>query len=202
MISIISMQSIFRGTGRWRLSVVRRRVVSMLWLNQESGCLKRSARVLPVKVPLTVVHQLILVWVSEILTNRWVCVAEGSLQSSYPAFVMYTSLIYKNIMAPVYTSLKGVSVASLFGNLFQVLWVFGNLYVMLSQKATMLSSSPFTEESSSSDESSSSGEEDSSSFCSSHASSSSYKDSSPGSPRSLKRGTERIQDKRFYIFSS
>uniref|UniRef100_A0A3B4WF39 Pleckstrin homology, MyTH4 and FERM domain containing H2 n=1 Tax=Seriola lalandi dorsalis TaxID=1841481 RepID=A0A3B4WF39_SERLL len=54
------------------------------------------------------------------------------------------------------------------------------------QKATLLSSSPFSDESSSSEESSSSGEEDGS-FCSSHTSSSSRKDSSPGSPRSLKR---------------
>uniref|UniRef100_A0A4W6FZ06 Pleckstrin homology, MyTH4 and FERM domain containing H2 n=1 Tax=Lates calcarifer TaxID=8187 RepID=A0A4W6FZ06_LATCA len=80
--------------------------------------------------------------------------------SSYPAFVMYTSLIYKNMTTPVYTTLKG--------------------------KATLLSSSPFSDESSSSEESSSSGEEDGS-FCSSHTSSSSRKDSSPGSPRSLKR---------------
>lgn len=57
------------------------------------------------------------------------------------------------------------------------------------QKATLLSSSPFSDESSSSEESSSSGEEDGS-LCSSHTSSSSRKDSSPGSPRSLKRGTE------------
>uniref|UniRef100_A0A3B4ZV35 Pleckstrin homology, MyTH4 and FERM domain containing H2 n=1 Tax=Stegastes partitus TaxID=144197 RepID=A0A3B4ZV35_9TELE len=74
-----------------------------------------------------------------------------SLQSSYPAFVMYTSLIYKNMTTPVYTTLKGVSTSS-----------------------------------SSSEESSSSGEEDGS-LCSSHTSSSSRKDSSPGSPRSLKR---------------
>uniref|UniRef100_A0AAQ5XUX0 Pleckstrin homology domain containing, family H (with MyTH4 domain) member 2 n=1 Tax=Amphiprion ocellaris TaxID=80972 RepID=A0AAQ5XUX0_AMPOC len=49
-----------------------------------------------------------------------------------------------------------------------------------------MSSSPFSDESSSSEESSSSGEEDGS-LCSSHTSSSSRKDSSPGSPRSLKR---------------
>ncbi|XP_049927890.1 pleckstrin homology domain-containing family H member 2 [Epinephelus moara] len=85
---------------------------------------------------------------------------DPSLQSSYPAFVMYTSLIYKNMTTPVYTTLKG--------------------------KATLLSSSPFSDESSSSEESSSSGEEDGS-VCSSHTSSSSRKDSSPGSPRSLKR---------------
>uniref|UniRef100_A0A8C4EKP9 Pleckstrin homology domain containing, family H (with MyTH4 domain) member 2 n=1 Tax=Dicentrarchus labrax TaxID=13489 RepID=A0A8C4EKP9_DICLA len=86
--------------------------------------------------------------------------ANPSLQSSYPAFVMYTSLIYKNMTTPVYTTLKG--------------------------KATLLSSSPFSDDSSSSEESSSSGEEDGS-ICSSHTSSSSRKDSSPGSPRSLKR---------------
>ncbi|XP_037638701.1 pleckstrin homology domain-containing family H member 2 isoform X2 [Sebastes umbrosus] len=85
---------------------------------------------------------------------------DPSLQSSYPAFVMYTSLIYRNMTTPVYTTLKG--------------------------KATLLSSSPFSDESSSSEESSSSGEEDGS-HCSSHTSSSSRKDSSPGSPRSLKR---------------
>uniref|UniRef100_A0A671V7N1 Pleckstrin homology, MyTH4 and FERM domain containing H2 n=1 Tax=Sparus aurata TaxID=8175 RepID=A0A671V7N1_SPAAU len=85
---------------------------------------------------------------------------DPSLQSSYPAFVMYTSLIYKNMTTPVYTTLKG--------------------------KATLLSSSPFSDESSSSEESSSSGEEDGS-LCSSHTSSSSRKDSTPGSPRSLKR---------------
>ncbi|KAG7511976.1 pleckstrin-likey domain-containing family H member 2 [Solea senegalensis] len=85
---------------------------------------------------------------------------DPSLQSSYPAFVMYTSLVYKNMTTPVYTTLKG--------------------------KATLLSSSPFSDESSSSEESSSSGEEDSS-VCSSRTSSSSRKDSSPGSPRSLKR---------------
>ncbi|XP_034537477.1 pleckstrin homology domain-containing family H member 2 [Notolabrus celidotus] len=85
---------------------------------------------------------------------------DSSLQSSYPAFVMYTSLIYKNMTTPVYTTLKG--------------------------KATLLSSSPFSDESSSSEESSSSGEEDGS-ICSSRTSSSSRKDSTPGSPRSLKR---------------
>uniref|UniRef100_A0A8C6UW39 Pleckstrin homology domain containing, family H (with MyTH4 domain) member 2 n=1 Tax=Neogobius melanostomus TaxID=47308 RepID=A0A8C6UW39_9GOBI len=58
--------------------------------------------------------------------------------------------------------------------------------ILYLQKATLLSSSPFTDESSSSEESSSSGEEDGS-VCSSHASSGSRKDSSPGSPRSLKR---------------
>uniref|UniRef100_A0A8C4EIF5 Pleckstrin homology domain containing, family H (with MyTH4 domain) member 2 n=1 Tax=Dicentrarchus labrax TaxID=13489 RepID=A0A8C4EIF5_DICLA len=58
--------------------------------------------------------------------------------------------------------------------------------VSVLQKATLLSSSPFSDDSSSSEESSSSGEEDGS-ICSSHTSSSSRKDSSPGSPRSLKR---------------
>ncbi|XP_054456041.1 pleckstrin homology domain-containing family H member 2 [Anoplopoma fimbria] len=85
---------------------------------------------------------------------------DPSLQSSYPAFVMYTSLVYKNMTAPVYTTLKG--------------------------KATLLSSSPFSDESSSSEESSSSGEEDGS-LSSSRTSSSSRKDGSPGSPGSLKR---------------
>ncbi|XP_029031270.1 pleckstrin homology domain-containing family H member 2 [Betta splendens] len=82
-----------------------------------------------------------------------------SLQS-YPAFVMYTSLIYKNMTTPVYTTLKG--------------------------KATLLSSSSFSDQSSSSEESSSSDEDDGS-FCSSHTSSSSHKNGSSGSPRSLKR---------------
>uniref|UniRef100_A0A672ZY41 Pleckstrin homology domain containing, family H (with MyTH4 domain) member 2 n=1 Tax=Sphaeramia orbicularis TaxID=375764 RepID=A0A672ZY41_9TELE len=82
-----------------------------------------------------------------------------SLQSSYPAFVMYTSLIYKNMTTPVYTTLKGVRTR-----------VHGETYSSIY--------SPL--------ESSSSGEEDGS-VCSSHASSGSRKDSSPGSPRSLKR---------------
>uniref|UniRef100_A0A673VZ23 Pleckstrin homology, MyTH4 and FERM domain containing H2 n=1 Tax=Salmo trutta TaxID=8032 RepID=A0A673VZ23_SALTR len=78
-----------------------------------------------------------------------------SLQSSYPAFVLYTSLIFKNMTTPVYTTLKG--------------------------KATLLSSSPFSEESCSSEESSTS-------KCSSHPSRSGpRKNSNPGSPRSLKR---------------
>uniref|UniRef100_A0A146X4C5 Pleckstrin domain-containing family H member 2 n=1 Tax=Fundulus heteroclitus TaxID=8078 RepID=A0A146X4C5_FUNHE len=85
---------------------------------------------------------------------------DPSLQASYPAFVMYTSLIYKNMTTPVYTTVKG--------------------------KATLLSSCPFSDESSSSEESSSSGEEDGS-VCSSQTSSDSRKDSGPGSPRSLKR---------------
>ncbi|XP_077437927.1 pleckstrin homology domain-containing family H member 2 [Vanacampus margaritifer] len=85
---------------------------------------------------------------------------DPSLQSSDPAFVIYTSLIYKNMTTPVYTTLKG--------------------------KATLLSNNPYLDESSSSEESSSSGEEDGS-LCSSHTSSSSHKDSNTGSPRSLKR---------------
>ncbi|XP_057703666.1 pleckstrin homology domain-containing family H member 2 isoform X2 [Corythoichthys intestinalis] len=85
---------------------------------------------------------------------------DPSLQASCPAFVIYTSLIYKNMTAPVYTTLKG--------------------------KATLLSNNPFLDESSSSEESSSSGEEDGS-LCSSNTSSSSLKGSNPGSPRSLKR---------------
>ncbi|XP_049591747.1 pleckstrin homology domain-containing family H member 2 isoform X2 [Syngnathus scovelli] len=85
---------------------------------------------------------------------------DPSLQSSYPAFVIYTSLIYKNMTAPVYTTLKG--------------------------KATLLSNNPYLDESSSSEESSSSGEEDGS-LCSSQASFGSNKDCNPGSPRSIKR---------------
>ncbi|XP_061693306.1 pleckstrin homology domain-containing family H member 2 isoform X2 [Syngnathoides biaculeatus] len=85
---------------------------------------------------------------------------DPSQQSSDPAFVIYTSLIYKNMTTPIYTTLKG--------------------------KATLLSNNPFLDESSSSEESSSSGEEDGS-LCSSHTSSSSYKDTNPGSPRCLKR---------------
>ena len=38
-------------------------------------------------------------------------VPDHSLQSSYPAFVFYTSLIYNNMTTPVYTTLKGVGVA-------------------------------------------------------------------------------------------
>ncbi|XP_068182982.1 pleckstrin homology domain-containing family H member 2 isoform X2 [Antennarius striatus] len=85
---------------------------------------------------------------------------DPSLQSSYAAFVMYTSLIYKNMTMPVYTALKG--------------------------KATLLSSSPFADEPLSSEESSSSGEEEGS-VCSSQTSSLSRKDSTPGSPHSIKR---------------
>ncbi len=79
------------------------------------------------------------------------------------------------------------------------LWMSASMYwyrvdhhpTSVSQKATLLSSSPFSDESSSSEESSSSGEEDGS-LCGSHTSSSSRKDSSPGSPRSLKRGTTQF----------
>ncbi|XP_077470135.1 pleckstrin homology domain-containing family H member 2 [Stigmatopora argus] len=85
---------------------------------------------------------------------------DPSQQSSCPAYVIYTSLIYKNMTTPVYTTLKG--------------------------KATLLSNNPFLDESSSSEESSSSGEEDGS-LCSSNTSSTSLKGSNPGSPRSLKR---------------
>ncbi|CAG6017975.1 unnamed protein product [Menidia menidia] len=88
-------------------------------------------------------------------------VKDPSLQSSYPSFVMFTSLVYKNMTTPVYTTLKG--------------------------KATLLSSSPISDESSSSEESSSSGGEEDGSLSSSHNSSSSRKDSGTGSPRSLKR---------------
>uniref|UniRef100_A0A3B4B1G6 Uncharacterized protein n=1 Tax=Periophthalmus magnuspinnatus TaxID=409849 RepID=A0A3B4B1G6_9GOBI len=35
-----------------------------------------------------------------------------SASKSYPAFVMYTSMIYKNMTTPVYTTLKGVSMSS------------------------------------------------------------------------------------------
>lgn len=105
---------------------------------------------------------------------------------------MFTSLVYKNLTSPVYTTLKGVSgaVGGVSSPVHHLL-----LLLLLSvsvQKATLLSSGPFSDQSSSSEESSSSGEEDGS-VCSSHTSSSSRKDSSPGSPRSLKRGQyERV----------
>lgn len=85
----------------------------------------------PVKVPLTVADALTAPCPSLRDLNQppGVCVAERSLQSSYPAFVMYTSLIYKNITTPVYTSLKGVSASgALRGSLGQVLEVFARLY--------------------------------------------------------------------------
>ncbi|KAF3842400.1 hypothetical protein F7725_024351 [Dissostichus mawsoni] len=63
---------------------------------------------------------------------------DHSLKSSYPAFVMYTSLIYRNMTTPVYTTLKGFRRG-------------GRLHLQL------------------------------------YTPSSSRKDSSPGSPRSLKR---------------
>ncbi|XP_013876605.1 pleckstrin homology domain-containing family H member 2 isoform X2 [Austrofundulus limnaeus] len=88
---------------------------------------------------------------------------DRSLQSSCPAFVMYTSLIYRNMTSPLYTTLKG--------------------------KASLQSSASLSGESCSSDESTSSGEDDSS-ICCSQASSGSRADGSPGSlgsPRSLKR---------------
>uniref|UniRef100_A0A3Q2YPC4 Pleckstrin homology, MyTH4 and FERM domain containing H2 n=1 Tax=Hippocampus comes TaxID=109280 RepID=A0A3Q2YPC4_HIPCM len=80
--------------------------------------------------------------------------SKPSLQSSCPAFVIYTSLIYRNMTAPVYTTLKG--------------------------KATLLSNNPYLDESCSSEESSSSEEEDGS-LCSSHTSSGSHKDVSTSS---------------------
>ncbi|KAL0964359.1 hypothetical protein UPYG_G00322800 [Umbra pygmaea] len=86
---------------------------------------------------------------------------DSSLQSSYPAFMLYTSLIYQNMTTPVYTMLKG--------------------------KATLLSSSPLSEDSSGSEESSSSGDEDESLSSSNTSTSSSHKSRNPGSPRSLKR---------------
>ncbi|XP_068597340.1 pleckstrin homology domain-containing family H member 2 [Brachionichthys hirsutus] len=85
---------------------------------------------------------------------------DPSLQSSYAAFVMYTSLIYRNVTVPVYSVERG--------------------------KAALLSSSPFLDDSLSSEESSSSGEEDAS-LCGVHTPSPSHKDSSPGSPHALKR---------------
>ncbi|XP_051507154.1 pleckstrin homology domain-containing family H member 2 isoform X2 [Myxocyprinus asiaticus] len=91
---------------------------------------------------------------------------DSSYPSSYPAHILYTSLIYRNTSMPVFTTLKG--------------------------RATLLSNSRFSEESSSSEEEDSSeegqsGEEDSS-VCSSYTSASdSHKISSHGSPRSLKR---------------
>ncbi|KAJ8014229.1 hypothetical protein DPEC_G00038080 [Dallia pectoralis] len=86
---------------------------------------------------------------------------DTSLQSSYPAFMLYTSLIYKDMSLPVYTTLKG--------------------------KATLLSSSPLSEDSSSSEESSSSAEEDESARGSHTSGSSSRKNSCPGSPHPLKK---------------
>lgn len=82
----------------------------MLLLNQGSDCRTRPVRVIPAEVrnlgmkpaPFSAVH----------LTNCGVIYSDLSLQASYPAFVMYTSLIYKNMTTPVYTTLKGVSAAS------------------------------------------------------------------------------------------
>ncbi|XP_028845370.1 pleckstrin homology domain-containing family H member 2 isoform X2 [Denticeps clupeoides] len=88
---------------------------------------------------------------------------DSSLQSSYPDLLLYTSLIYRNMSMPTYTTLKG--------------------------RATLLSSSDLSDEcwSSSEDESSeescvSAGED--TSMCSSHTSGSS---SHKGSPQTLKR---------------
>ena len=90
----------------------------MLWLNQESDCLRRPAQTLPAKVrqgkrSFWVVGFLFffLPDLSQLTNQTVMCVADPSLQSSYPAFVMYTSLIYKNMTTPVYTTLKGVSSA-------------------------------------------------------------------------------------------
>lgn len=89
----------------------------MLWLNQESDCLRRRAQTLLAKVRRWKRRSFINT-VSAIETFSWItnccviCAADPSLQSSYPAFVMYTSLIYKNMTTPVYTTLKGVSAAS------------------------------------------------------------------------------------------
>ncbi|MEQ2160572.1 hypothetical protein GOODEAATRI_000643 [Goodea atripinnis] len=48
------------------------------------------------------------------MSHTWgVFPSDPSLQASYPAFVMYTLLIYKNMTPPVYTTLKGVSSAGL-----------------------------------------------------------------------------------------
>ncbi|XP_057198599.1 pleckstrin homology domain-containing family H member 2-like isoform X2 [Triplophysa rosa] len=87
--------------------------------------------------------------------------------SSCPAYMLYTSLVYKNTSTPVFTTLKG--------------------------RATLLSTNEFPEEWSSSEEEESSeecqcysGEE--MSLCGSHTSGSeSHKNSSHESPRSLKR---------------
>ncbi|XP_017546097.1 pleckstrin homology domain-containing family H member 2 isoform X1 [Pygocentrus nattereri] len=90
---------------------------------------------------------------------------DSSHPSSYPAFMLYTSLIYRNMNTPVYTTVKG--------------------------RAALLSSSQLSEESSSSEEDessedclSNSGEEESGSYTSGSISG---KASSHDSPRSLKR---------------
>uniref|UniRef100_W5KAF4 Pleckstrin homology, MyTH4 and FERM domain containing H2 n=1 Tax=Astyanax mexicanus TaxID=7994 RepID=W5KAF4_ASTMX len=89
---------------------------------------------------------------------------DSSHPSSYPAFMLYTSLIYRNMSTPVYTTVKG--------------------------RATLLSCSQLSEESSSSEEDesseechSNSGEEESGSYTSGSTSKGSCQDS----PRSLKR---------------
>lgn len=87
----------------------------MLWLNQELDCLRRPAQTLLAKVrqeiegAVLAVSRSSLVTVLNMSNSTVICVADPSLQSSYPAFVMYTSLIYKNMTTPVYTTLKGVS---------------------------------------------------------------------------------------------
>ncbi|KAI4888648.1 hypothetical protein NFI96_027080 [Prochilodus magdalenae] len=90
---------------------------------------------------------------------------DSSHPPSYPAFMLYTSLIYRNITTPVYSTVKG--------------------------RATLHSSSQLSEESSSSEEDessedclSNSGEEETSSYTSGSISG---KGSSHDSPRSLKR---------------
>ncbi|XP_048061581.1 LOW QUALITY PROTEIN: pleckstrin homology domain-containing family H member 2 [Megalobrama amblycephala] len=88
---------------------------------------------------------------------------DSSHTSSCPAYMLYTSLIYRNTNTPVFTTIKG--------------------------KATLLSNSQFSDESSSSEEDSSeecqsnSGEDDNLQTSGSE----SHKSSSQGSPRSLKR---------------
>ncbi|KAL7890262.1 hypothetical protein AOLI_G00025200 [Acnodon oligacanthus] len=90
---------------------------------------------------------------------------DSSHPSSYPAFMLFTSLIYRNMNTPVYTTVKG--------------------------RAALLSSSQLSEDSSSSEEDessedclSNSGEEESGSYTSGSVSG---KGSSHDSPRSLKR---------------
>lgn len=80
----------------------------MLWLNQELDCLRCRAQTLPAKVRQEIELKIKFGYIVEAVSTV-ICVADPSLQSSYPAFVMYTSLIYKNMTTPVYTTLKGVS---------------------------------------------------------------------------------------------
>ncbi|XP_052007697.1 pleckstrin homology domain-containing family H member 2-like [Xyrauchen texanus] len=91
---------------------------------------------------------------------------DSSHPSSCSAYMLYTSLIYRNNSTPVFATLKG--------------------------RAMMLSNSQFSEQSYSSEEEDSSeecqsGEEDSSVCSSITSASDSHKSSSHGSPRSLKR---------------